>query len=104
MADDPTASGGPLSASIGDQLHEKAHLDAEHEAEKREGRARHQRIERRKAVERDTAARHAAAGVPETARARLAAPLAEAWGARPWAVALAAAAVGFLVERLLRRR
>lgn len=61
----------PLTAAVGEQLKEKAHLDEVRAAEREPGEVVAHRVERKKADERDAARRHAAAPVR---RARAATP------------------------------
>jgi hypothetical protein len=58
MANEKT-TGAPLTAQIGEQLDEKARLEAEHGADRAGDDAVERRVERKKAEERDAAVRHA---------------------------------------------
>jgi hypothetical protein len=72
MANEQT-TGAPLTASVGEQLAEKAHLDETRE-ERKPGEIVEQQVERKKAEEREAALRHAGAAAADVGdRAREAA-------------------------------
>jgi hypothetical protein len=92
-------TGAPLTASVGEQLSEKAHVDAAREEERRAGVAAERRVERKKVEEREAAMRHAVLGrraprTPGRGHAR--------WPIVLGAVVAFAAIYGF--ARLVRRR
>ena len=94
MANEET-TGAPLTAAVGEQLAEKAHLDELREEEKRASDAVERRVERKKAGERADAMRHAAASSAAPARG----------GWRTWSTwQRAAAGAGAFAALLLLRR
>jgi hypothetical protein len=98
-----TTPGAPLTASLGEQLEEKAHLDEARDAERRAEEERRAALDRHKADERENAARHASArpagGRGGGSGARIPGP---GWRRYAWGAA-AAAVVGMVMARIARR-